>query len=76
MMTDKFYNVKIDDLSDAKCRELLRVVADLVSDFPSFIDCDKDPGFGRGFDTYTCCDSSGQHDDGCPVTKLNKIFGY
>lgn len=75
-MTDKFYNVKIDQLTDAECRELLKIVENLVSDFPSFIIYDRDAGFGRGFDDYSCCDSSCQHAEDCPVQKLNQIFGY
>ena len=74
----KFYNVKIDDLNDSECRELLRKIESLVGDMPSFIEYNRDGGYGRIHDPYSCCsgDTRFGHDEDCAIRNLKIIFGY
>lgn len=74
-MTTEFYNVKVDDLTDAQCRELLKRIEVLVGDMPSFIDVG---GYGRIYDPYCCCSgyTNQGHDKDCSIGQLNEIFGY
>ena len=74
-MTEKFWNVKIEELSDAQCRELLMKVSDLVADMPSYIDNNVEE---RIYDPYACCSGNSRegHDKYCSVGQLKDIFGY
>lgn len=73
----KFKNVKIENLTDSECRELLGIIQSLVSELPSFIELDRDCGYGRYIDSYTCCSGymSEGHTDNCSINELNLIFG-
>ena len=77
-MTTDFYNVKVDDLTDPQCRELLKRIEDLVRDFPSFIEYNRDGGYGRISDPYSCCSgyTNEGHDKDCSIGQLKLIFGY
>lgn len=77
-MSDKFHNVKIEELTDAECRELLKMIENLVGNMPSFIEYNRDGGYGRNYDPYSCCSgyTNQGHDKDCSVGQLNKIFGY
>ena len=77
-MTTEFYNVKIDDLTDSQCRELLKRIEVLVGDMPSFIEYDRDGGYGRIYDPYFCCSgyTNQGHDKDCSIGQLKLIFGY
>ena len=78
-MTEKFWNVKIEDLTDSQCRELLMKVNDLVADMPSFIESNIESNGGRFFyDPYVCCSGNTRegHDKRCSVGQLEEIFGY
>jgi hypothetical protein len=74
----KFYNVKIDDLTDSECRELLRKIEGLVGDMPSFVERNQDGGYGQVYARYSCCRSNANqgHGKNCSVGKLKDIFGY
>jgi hypothetical protein len=74
----KFYNVRIDELTDAECRELLVKIESLVNDMPSFIEYDRDGGYGRIYDPYSCCsgDTKFGHDEDCSIGNLKIIFRY
>lgn len=79
-MTEKFLNVKIEELSDAQCRELLMKVDDLVADMPSYIDNNVEEWLFRSriYDPYVCCSGNigTGHDKHCSVGQLKDIFGY
>ncbi len=74
----KFYNVKVDELTDSECRELLKKIEGLVGDMPSFIEYDRDGGYGRIYDPYSCCSgvTNQGHDEDCSIGNLKNIFGY
>lgn len=74
-MRDKFHNVKIEELTDAECRELLKMIEYLVHDLPSFL---KNRECGFISTPYSCCSgyASSGHDKYCRVGKLKEIFGY
>jgi hypothetical protein len=74
-MTEKFWNVKIEDLTDSQCRELLMKVSDLVADMPSFIESNSERFI---YDPYVCCSGNTRegHDKRCSVGQLEEIFGY
>jgi hypothetical protein len=74
-MTEKFWNVKIEDLTDSQCRELLMKVSDLIADMPSFIESNSGGFF---YDSYVCCSGNTRegHDKRCSVGQLKEIFGY
>ena len=77
-MSPEFSNVKVDDLTDAQCRELLKTIEDLVGNMPSYIEHDRDGGYGRIYDPY-CCRSgytNQGHDKNCSIGQLKLIFGY
>ena len=77
-MSDKFHNVKIEELTDAECRELLKMIENLVGNMPSFIEYNRDGGYGRIYDQYSCCSgyTNQGHDKDCSIGQLNEIFGY
>lgn len=77
-MTADFFDVKIDDLTDAQCRELLKRIEILVSEMPSFIEYNRDGGYGRSYDYYACCTGNTKegHDKDCSTWQLRLIFGY
>ena len=77
-MTEKFWNVKVEELTDAQCRDLLTKVKELIADMPSFIEWDRDGGYGRIYDLYSCCSGNTRegHDKYCSVGQLKEIFGY
>ncbi len=74
-MDNKFYNIKIKELTDAECRELLIMIEDIVVNLPSYI---KNSEAGFISDPYACCSgyTNSGHDKYCSVGKLNDIFGY
>ena len=74
-MSETFYNVKVEDLTDAQCRELLLKIEDIVSELPSYI---KYGEAGFISDPYACCSgyTNSGHDKYCSVGKLKDIFGY
>jgi len=73
----KFYNVRIDELTDAECRELLVKIESLVNDMPSFIEYDRDGGYGRVYARYLCCrgNANQSHGKNCSIGSLKEIFG-
>jgi hypothetical protein len=75
-MREKFYDVKVDELTNEQCRELLREIDSIVSDMPSFTDVRNERT--SIWDPYTCCSghTNEGHDDSCPVGKLKRIFGW
>jgi hypothetical protein len=77
-MNKEFCDVEVEELTDAQCRELLLKIRDLVADLPSFIEYDRDRGYGRIYDPYACCSgyTNNGHDKDCGVGQLNEIFGY
>jgi hypothetical protein len=77
-MTEKFWNVKIEDLTDSQCRELLMKINDLVADMPSYTEIDRDGVYGRIYDPYICCSgyTNQGHDENCSIGQLKYIFGY
>ena len=77
-MTKKFWNVKIEQLSDSECRELLTRVEERIADMPSYIEADSDGGWTRIYDPYSCCSGNTRegHDKYCSVGQLKEIFGY
>ena len=77
-MTTDFYTVKVDDLTDSQCRELLKRIEVLVGDMPSFIEYNRDGGYGRISDPYSCCSgyTNEGHDKDCSIGQLKLIFGY
>lgn len=72
-MNKQFLNVKIDELTDAECRELLHKIDDLVNDFPTLTIYAE----GRIYDDYTCCagNQGSGHAAHCPVGEIKQIFG-
>lgn len=77
-MSNKFHNVKIEELTDTECRELLNMIKVLVGEMPSFIEYNRDGGYGRTGDPYACCCgyTNEGHDKDCSVWQIEKIFGY
>ena len=79
---EKFHNIKIDDLTDAQCRELLKVIDGIVCDMPSFVGVGGgehyDSGCYRIYDPYVCCTgyTDEGHSSGCPIGQLKQIFGH
>lgn len=78
---EKFHSIKIDNLTDAQCRELLKVIDGLVWDMPSFAGEGGehyDGGSGRIYDPYTCCSgyTNEGHSSDCSIGQLKQIFGY
>jgi hypothetical protein len=73
----KFSKVKIDDLTDPECREILRKIESFVGDMPSFVDLNQDGGYGQVYARYSCCrgNANQAHGKNCSVGKLKDIFG-
>jgi hypothetical protein len=59
-------------------REAVKKIDDIVGDLPSFIEYDRDAGYFRAYEPYSCCTgNTGEgHDKACGISKLKEIFGY
>ena len=80
---EKFYSIKVDDLTDAQCRELLKMIEGIVWDMPSFAGVGGGEHYdsgcsGRIYDPYTCCSgyTNEGHSKDCSIGQLKQIFGY
>ena len=75
---NKSSNVKIDELTDSECRELLKKIESLVGEMPSFVERDQDGGYGQVYARYSCCRSNANqgHGKNCSIGNLKNIFGY
>ena len=79
---EKFHNIKIDELTDSQCRELLKMIDGIVCDMPSFVGVGGGENYDSGcyhiYNPYVCC--SGYTDEGhsnyCSIGQLKQIFGY
>ena len=70
--------IDISKLSHEEAIALLKKIDDIVGDMPSFIEYNRDGGYGRIYDPYSCCsgDTKYGHDEDCSVDNLKEIFGY
>lgn len=70
--------IDISKLSHEEAIALLKKIDDIVGDMPSFIEYNRDGGYGRIYDPYSCCsgDTKYGHDEDCSVGNLKEIFGY
>jgi hypothetical protein len=70
--------IDISNLSHEEALALLKKIENLVGEMPSLIEYNRDGGYGRIYDPYSCCsgDTKYGHDEDCSVSRLKQIFGY
>lgn len=70
--------IDISKLSHEEALALLKKIDDIVGDLPSFIEYDRDGGYFRAYEPYSCCTgNTGEgHDKNCGICNLKEIFGY
>lgn len=70
--------IKIEELTETECKELLKRIKGIVEELPSFIDTSFEGCYSMIGDPYHCCSGSTctDHAKNCAVNELRNIFGY
>lgn len=69
--------IKIEELTETECRELIQKIDGIVANFPSFIEYNEESGYA---DHYSCCSAyiinNCDHAEDCTIGQLKNLFEY